>query len=59
MAPAVLAFVYVGALAGEAATAASHVRLAICIVGAVAALIVSFIIGRIAVVQIRRAGIES
>ena len=54
IAPGTLAFVYIGALAGEAASAAGRVRLAVYVLGAAAALIVSIVIGRIAGREISR-----
>lgn len=61
--PATFAFVYIGSIANEAATA-SRARLIVYIVGAAAALAVSFIVGRIAtrsliVVPTREDGEES
>ena len=47
IAPATFAFVYIGSIANEAATA-SRTRLLVYIVGAVATLLVSILIGRIA-----------
>jgi len=47
IAPATFAFVYIGSIANEAATA-SRARLIVYIVGAVAALLVSIVVGRIA-----------
>lgn len=52
IAPATFAFVYIGSIANEAATA-SRARLIVYIVGAVAALAVSIVIGRIATRVIR------
>ena len=52
IAPATFAFVYIGSIANEAATA-SRTRLIVYIVGAVAALAVAIVIGRIATKAIR------
>jgi uncharacterized membrane protein YdjX (TVP38/TMEM64 family) len=54
-APATVAFVYIGAIAGAAASTAGHVRLAVYVVGAATALIVSILIGRLASREINRA----
>ena len=52
IAPATFAFVYIGSIANEAATA-SRTRLIVYIVGAVAALVVSILVGRIATKALR------
>jgi uncharacterized membrane protein YdjX (TVP38/TMEM64 family) len=54
--PGTLAFVYIGALANEAATA-SRARVIVYAVGAVLAIIVSLFVGRIATRAIREAGV--
>ena len=54
-APATLVFVYIGAVAGEAASAASQLRVAVYLLGAATALIVSILIGRLASREIARA----
>jgi len=55
IAPATLAFVYIGAVAGEAANAAGQLRVAVYLLGAATALIVSILIGRLASREIARA----
>lgn len=55
IAPATLAFVYIGAAAGEAVTAAGQMRLAVYVLGAICALAVSIYVGRLAAREIRRA----
>jgi uncharacterized membrane protein YdjX (TVP38/TMEM64 family) len=54
--PGTLAFVYIGALANEAATA-SRARVIVYALGAVLAVIVSLFVGRIATRAIREAGV--
>jgi len=55
--PGTFAFVYIGALANEAATA-NRARLIVYITGAVLAVVVSVLVGRIATKAIREAGVD-
>jgi uncharacterized membrane protein YdjX (TVP38/TMEM64 family) len=58
MAPATFAYVYIGYAAAHAASGSDGARTAVQIVGAVAAIVVTIIVARIATRAIREAGVE-
>jgi uncharacterized membrane protein YdjX (TVP38/TMEM64 family) len=58
MTPATFAYVYIGYAAAHAASGSDHARTVLQIVGAVAAIVVTIVVARIATRAIREAGVE-